>query len=97
MEVLKQPQYQPMPVEKQIIQIYVGTQKDENGVNWIRNVPVDQVGRYLKELVEFLDGRHGEIAKALTEKKQLDDGLRTQLDAALKEFRELFQAEGEKA
>jgi F-type H+-transporting ATPase subunit alpha len=97
MEVLKQPQYQPMPVEKQIIQIYAGTQKDESGVNWIRNVPVDQVGRYLEELVEFLDGRHPEIAKGLAEKKQLDDALRKQLDAALKEFRELFQAEGEKA
>src|SRR5512147_1100481 len=97
MEVLKQPQYQPMPMEKQVVQIYAGTQKDEDGVNWIRNVPVDQVGRYLKELVEFLDGRHPEIARGLAEKKQLDDGLRKQLDAALKEFRELFQAEGEKA
>ncbi len=97
MEVLKQAQYLPMPVEKQIIQIYAGTQKDESGTNWIRNVPVDQVGRYMKELVEFLDGRHPEIAKGLAEKKQLDDGLRKQIDAALKEFRELFQAEGEKA
>ncbi len=97
MEVLKQPQYLPMPVEKQIIQIYAGTQKDEGGVNWIRNVPVDQVGRYLKELVEFLDGRHPEIVRGLAEKKQLDDGLRKQIDTALKEFRELFQAEGEKA
>jgi F-type H+-transporting ATPase subunit alpha len=94
MEVLKQPQYQPMPVDKQIIQIYAGTQKDENGVNWIRNVPVEQVGRYLKELVEFLDGRHPEIAKGLAGKKQLDDDLRKQIDAALKEFRELFQGEG---
>jgi F-type H+-transporting ATPase subunit alpha len=52
---------------------------------------------HLKELVEFLDGRHPEVAKGLAEKKQLDDGLRKQIDAALKEFRELFQAEDQKA
>ncbi len=97
MEVLKQPQYQPMSVEKQILQIYAGTQRDEAGVNWIRNVPVDQVGRFMKELVEFLDGRHPDIGKVIAETKQLDDAIRGRIDAALKEFRDLFQVEGEKA
>ena len=69
------------------------TQKDENGTGWIRNVPTNQVGRYMKELMEFLDGRHPEIAKTIAEKKALDDGIRKQLDAALKEFRGIFQAE----
>jgi len=93
-ELLKQGQYSPIPVEKQVIQIYAATQKDENGQNWIRNVPTDQVVRYMTELLEFLDGRHPEIAKTLAEKKALDDGLRKSLDAALVEFRGLFQAEG---
>jgi F-type H+-transporting ATPase subunit alpha len=92
-EVLKQAQYQPMPVEKQVIQIYAATQKDESGQNWIRPVPTEQVTRYMKELVEFLDGRHPEIGRAVAEKKALDDGIRKQLDAALKEFRGLFQIE----
>ena len=92
-EVLKQAQYKPMPVEKQIIQIYAATQKDEGGQGWIRPVPTDQVTRYMEELVEFLDGRHPEIGKAIAEKKALDDGIRKQLDAALKEFRGLFQFE----
>jgi F-type H+-transporting ATPase subunit alpha len=92
-EVLKQGQYQPMPVEKQVIQIYAATQKDENGQGWIRAVPTDQVGRYMKELLEFLDGRHPEVAKSIAEKKALDDGIRKSLDGALREFRGIFQAE----
>src|SRR5512142_3030276 len=87
MEVLKQGQYQPMPVEKQVTQIYVATQKDENGQGWIRPVPTEQVSRYMKELVEFLDARHGGILKTLAEKKALDDLLRRAIDDALREFR----------
>jgi F-type H+-transporting ATPase subunit alpha len=92
-EVLKQGQYQPMPVEKQVIQIYAATQKDENGQGWIRNIPTEQVGRYMKELVEFLDARHPEIPKAVAEKKALDDGIKKMLDDALRELRGIFQAE----
>jgi F-type H+-transporting ATPase subunit alpha len=91
-EVLKQGQYQPMPVEKQVIQIYAATQKDENGQGWIRSVATEEVGRYMRELVEFLDARHPGVAKAIAEKKALDDGIRKDLDAALREFRGIFQA-----
>jgi F-type H+-transporting ATPase subunit alpha len=92
-EVLKQGQYQPMPVEKQVIQLYAATQKDESGQGWIRGIPTDQVGRYMRELIEFLDARHPEAVRALAEKKALDDGIRKSLDAALKEFSGIFQAE----
>ncbi len=94
-EVLKQAQYLPMPVDKQVIQIYAATTKDEAGVNWIRNVPVDEVGRYMKELAEFMDGRHPEIGKQIVEKKQLDDGAKAGLAKALAEFREIFKVETE--
>jgi F-type H+-transporting ATPase subunit alpha len=94
-ELLKQGQYSPMPVEKQVIQIYAATQKDENGQGWIRQVPVEQVARYMRELIEFLDARHPGVAKTLAEKKALDDGIRAQIDAALREFRGVFQAEGQ--
>jgi F-type H+/Na+-transporting ATPase subunit alpha len=90
-EVLKQGQYQPMPVEKQVIQLYAATNKDAGGVVWIRQVPVDQVGRYMNELVEFMDGRHPEVGKAILEKKQLDDQVKGLLDKALTEFKDLFQ------
>ena len=87
-EVLKQGQYSPIPVEKQVIQIYAATQKDENGQIWIRPVPVAEVVRYMKELTEFVEARHGGILKTLVEKKALDEAcLRRAIDDALREFR----------
>jgi F-type H+-transporting ATPase subunit alpha len=91
--VLKQGQYSPLSVEKQVIQIYAATKKDEKGQGWIRSVPTEQVGRYMKELLEFMDARHPQIAKSLAEKKALDDGITKALDAALKEFAGVFQIE----
>jgi F-type H+-transporting ATPase subunit alpha len=92
-EVLKQGQYQPLPVEKQVIQIYAATSKDKEGTNWIRNVPVEQVPRYMTELVEFLDARHPEVAQQISEKKALDDAIKGAIDKALAEFRGLFKAQ----
>jgi F-type H+-transporting ATPase subunit alpha len=92
-EVLKQGQYQPLPVEKQVIQIYAATSKDKDGTNWIRNVPVEQVTRYMTELIEFLDARHAEIAKQVAEKKALDDAIKAAIDKALSEFRGLFKVQ----
>jgi F-type H+-transporting ATPase subunit alpha len=91
-EVLKQGQYSPMSVEKQVIQIYAATMKDDKGQSWIRAVPVEKVAKYMTELLAFLDGRHPEVAKSIAEKKQLDDGVKKSLDAALKEFSGIFQA-----
>jgi len=54
-EILKQGQYVPMAVEKQIIQIYAGTQKHKSGVVWIRNIEVTDVQRYMQELIEFME------------------------------------------
>ena len=90
-EILKQGQYEPTPVEKQIVQIYAGTQKDKSGVVWIRNIPVSEVGRYVKELVEFMETRHPEVLKLLREKKDLTDDVRAALDRALEEFRDVFR------
>ena len=89
-EVLKQGQYQPIPVEKQVIQLYAATSKDPSGSIWIRPVPVADVARYMRELTEFMDGRHPEIGKAILEKKQLDDQIKGLLDRALAEFRDVF-------
>ena len=93
MEVLKQGQYQPLSVEKQVIQIYAGTQKDAQGQGWLREVAVEDVGRWLKELIEFLDARHPEIGRKIAAKKQLDDDVKKALDAALAEFKGIFRAE----
>ncbi len=93
-EVLKQGQYQPMPVEKQVIQIYAATNKSPDGLVWIRPVPVSEVQRYMKELVEFMVGRHPDVVASIAEKKQIDDETKKKLDGALAEFRDVFTYEG---
>jgi F-type H+-transporting ATPase subunit alpha len=93
-EVLKQGQYQPMPVEKQVIQIYAATSKAPEGAVWIRAVPVSEVQRYMKELIEFMDGQHSDIVASIAAKKQIDDETKKKLDAALGEFRDVFTWDG---
>jgi F-type H+/Na+-transporting ATPase subunit alpha len=92
-EVLKQGQYSPMTVEHQVIQIYAATQKDESGQGWIRPIPTEQVARYMKELIEFLDARAPELARTIAEKKALDDGTRAAINKALTEFRAVFKVQ----
>ncbi len=85
-EVLKQPQYQPLAVEKQVLMIFAGT----NG--FLDPVAVEQVGEYEQELYKFFDARKASILRTLAEKKQIDDGLKAEMSAALKEFGETFAA-----
>jgi len=79
-ELLKQGQYVPMPVERQVASIYAGT----NG--YLDAVPVDDVRQYEQELLRFIDEKHPEIWATFASDKQLSDKLKGQLDGALKEF-----------
>lgn len=79
-EVLKQPQYEPLPVERQIVIIYAGT----NG--FLESVPLSEVGDFEQELYRFLGTRHPKLLKEIKEKKQLADELKTDLNAALTEL-----------
>src|SRR5260370_30374978 len=57
-ELLKQGQYEPMSVERQVIQIYAATNRDDpNKRGWLREVPVNEVRRWAKEFMEFIDAR----------------------------------------
>jgi F-type H+-transporting ATPase subunit alpha len=85
-EVLKQPQYQPLPVEKQVIIIYAAT----NG--YLDPVEVDQVRNYEVELFKFLDTRRAQLLSGLAEKKQIDDAIKGELNQALTEFGQTFAA-----
>jgi F-type H+-transporting ATPase subunit alpha len=85
-EILKQLQYRPLPVEKQVLIIYAGT----NG--YIDQVPTGDVGAYETELYRHFDVRYGAILKNIAEKKQIDDALKPELNAALKEFGQQFAA-----
>src|SRR5213082_95574 len=96
-ELLKQGQYVPMPVEKQIVQIYAGTQKDKSGKGWIREIEVTDISRYMSELIEFMETRHPEVLKMLREKKDLTDDVRAALDRALEEFKSVFKPTPAKA
>ena len=79
-EVLKQPQYRPLPVEKQIAIIYAGT----NG--HLDSVATAEVRRFEDELFKFLEARHPGMLTTIADKKQLDDGMKKDLDGALKEL-----------
>jgi F-type H+-transporting ATPase subunit alpha len=85
-EILKQPQYQPLPVEQQVIVIYAAT----NG--FIDDVPVEQARAYEEELYRFLETRRPEVLSTLADKKAIDDELKAALNAALKEFSATFAA-----
>jgi F-type H+-transporting ATPase subunit alpha len=85
-ELLKQPQYLPLSVGQQVAIIYAGI----NG--FLDAVPVSDVQAYERELYRFLDTRHPGIVNAIQEKKTLDDQLKGDLEAALKEFTKEFSA-----
>jgi F-type H+-transporting ATPase subunit alpha len=82
--VLKQPQYQPLGVEKQVIIIYAAT----NG--FLDNVAVEDVREYELGLYQFLDTRRSQLLSSLIEKKQIDDAIKADLSQALKEFGDSF-------
>jgi F-type H+-transporting ATPase subunit alpha len=83
-EILKQPQYQPLAVEKQVAIIYAATK------GYVDAVEIDQVARYEEDLYRFLETRHPGVLTGIAEKKVLDDDLVGVLDAALTEFGKQF-------
>ena len=83
-EVLKQPQYQPMPVQYQVIIIYVATNK------YLLDIPVSDVTRFEKELFEFIDTKYPEIPGSIAEQKVISDETETKLKAAIEEFKKTF-------
>lgn len=83
-EVLKQPQYKPMPVEYQVIIIFAATRK------YLIDIPVDRISDFEKELFEYLDTRHPEIPSDIRAKKQIDEELDAALSKAIAEFKTEF-------
>ncbi len=85
-EVLKQPQYQPLEVEKQVIIVYAAN------TGYLDAVPVERLRDYETELLRYLETRQSGLLATLAEQKELTDGIKTELNAALKEFSEQFAA-----
>ena len=84
-EVLKQPQYKPMPVQYQVIIIYVATKK------YLLDVEVEDVTRFEQEFFEFLDTKYAEIPRAIAEEKVISDETEELLVKAIGEFKESFR------
>ena len=85
-EILKQPQYEPLSVERQVAIIFAGT----NG--YLDSIPVSELRAFETELYKFIDDRHPQLFRGIAEKKQLDDQLKTALTDAVKEFAGDFAA-----
>jgi len=86
-EVLKQPQYQPMPVENQVAVIYAVT----NG--YLDEVPVERVRAWELGFHEFLRAHHHELLTTIREKKELSDAVTETLVGAIQEYSRTFQAQ----
>ena len=80
-EVLKQPQYKPMPVQYQVIIIYAVTNK------YLLDVPVDQITRFEKDFFEFLDTKYPEVPGGIAQEKVISDENEERLKKALMEFK----------
>jgi F-type H+-transporting ATPase subunit alpha len=91
MEVLKQDQYQPLPVEKQIVLIFAATNR------YLDSVEVADCGRYERELYAFVETNYDGLLKMIREKKAIDDAVRAEMTKALDAFKERFQATAEAA
>ncbi|HMM20884.1 MAG TPA: F0F1 ATP synthase subunit alpha [Selenomonadales bacterium] len=83
-EILKQPQYQPIPVEEQIVTIYAGV----NG--YLDDVGADEVVRFEADLLKFMKANYAEIVKGIREKKVIDPEIEAALKDAIKEFKDTF-------
>lgn len=84
-ELLKQGQYEPLPVQKQILIIYAGT----NG--FVDELPLTALKKYEQELYSFIESRHPDIFADILKKRELDNDLRAKMNKALEEFKAIFK------
>ncbi len=85
-EILKQPQYRPLPVEQQVVVLYAGTQ------GYFDEIAVPDIRAAQDELQKFMETRYGTVLSMIKDKKTLDDAVKNELNAALKEFQQHFKS-----
>ncbi|EJP6473460.1 F0F1 ATP synthase subunit alpha [Clostridium sp. FAM 1755] len=86
-EILKQTQYNPMSVEKEIIILYSAVN------NHLIDIPVNKIKDFEKELFNYMDTHYRDIGKEILEKKKLTDELKSKLDKAINDFKNVFLSE----
>jgi len=89
-EMLKQPQYRPLSFDRQVVAIFAATPQ-ESRPSWVRNLAVEDIGRYETEMLAYLEQRHGGILEAIRSSGKLEGDVKAQLAAALDEFEKVFQ------
>src|SRR5258706_8418932 len=95
-EILKQPQYQPVPVEKEVMIIYAATH------GYLDDVPVDLISKWEQAFYRYMDANHPEIGQEIIEKsvkgkEKMSDDLLKRLDAAIEEFKKTAEPHAEAA
>jgi len=85
-EVLKQPPYQPLPIEKQVVIIYAGA----NG--YLDDIPATSVVKFEAELYPFIESKYPEILEGIRAKQKIDDEVENKLKTALEDFKSQFSA-----
>ena len=95
-EMLKQPQYQPLPMEEQVVSIFACTPPG-GGKSWVRDLELDDIQRYEKELLSYMRANHADLLGRIRENGRLEDAdveaLREALDAFAKVFRPSAKAD----
>ncbi len=84
-EILKQDQYSPMPVEEQVVILYAAVN------NFLNDIAVEDVRRFEKEFLQYVREQKSEILKAINEKKALDDELKSTINSAIEEYKKIFK------
>lgn len=85
-ELLKQGQYKPAPVERQVAAIFIATQ------GLLDDVPTKSIGKFETEFIDFLERKHGAVLTGIESQKQLTDEIKKTLTEAAKEFKAAFTA-----
>ena len=83
-EVLKQPQYRPVPVERQVVFVFVATG------GYLDELPIEDVKRFIEEFGQFLDTRHADVFSTIKTSGDLSDDTEAELKTAISEFLETF-------
>lgn len=86
-EILKQPQYQPMDIEKQVLVIWAATS------GYLDDVPVEDAGRFERELLRFVENSNPGVLSDIREKKALTDEILADLKQVLKDFKDRWSEE----
>jgi F-type H+-transporting ATPase subunit alpha len=89
-EMLKQPQYSPMPMQEQVVSIFSCTPQ-EGRDSWVRSYEISDIQRYEREMLDFMRTRHADVLEAIRSTGKLEPELKQKLAAALDEFGKIFQ------